>query len=686
MNDIDDISISTIRTLSIDAVQKANSGHPGTPMGLAPVAYILWRDYLRYDPKAPLWFNRDRFILSPGHASMLLYSILHLAQVRAVDESGGTLGRAAVSLQDIQSFRQLDSRTPGHPEYRHTTGVEATTGPLGQGVAMSVGMAIAEKWLGSRFNRPGHLIVDYNVFALCSDGEMMEGVSGEAASLAAHLQLNNLCWIYDSNHVTLDGPLSAAFSEDVGTRFLGYGWNVLRVEDGNEIGDVKEALDGFLREPRRPTLIIVETHIGFGSPNKQDSNAAHGEPLGEEEGWLAKRAYGWPEDAHFLIPDKVYENFEKHVGERGATLHSKWETEFRAYKSSFAELGRELESMLSSETPDAALNAIPDFDADKKGLPSRDSSGRVENAVAQLLPWLIGGSADLDASTKTRQVFAGSSAFTAVDRSGRNLHFGVREHAMGAIANGLALSALRPYASTFLVFSDYMRPAIRMAALMKLPTIFIFTHDSFSVGEDGPTHQPVEQIASLRAMPGLMTIRPGDANEVAEAWRVILNLKREPAALILSRQPLPTLDRRRYASAAGLAKGGYVLAEPEGEGKPQVILIATGSELSLAVGAFEALRHEGTPVRVVSMPSWELFEKQDQAYRDAVLPPAVSARVAIEQGVPMGWDRYVGPRGAIMGMHRFGASAPMKDLAVKFGFTVEKVVELVKRQISQQVR
>jgi transketolase len=682
MDDIDLLSINTIRTLSIDAVQKAKSGHPGTPMGLAPVAYTLWRDYLRYDPKAPLWINRDRFILSPGHASMLLYSLLHLSRVEAVDKNGKSLHRSAVNLQDIQSFRQLGSVTPGHPEYRHTAGVEATTGPLGQGVAMSVGMAIAENWMAARFNRAGHAIIDYNVFALCSDGEMMEGISGEAASLAGHLKLDNLCWIYDSNHVTLDGPSSAAFSEDVGTRFLGYGWNVLRVEDGNEIEEIKKALDGFLREQSRPTLIIVETHIGFGSPNKQDSNAAHGEPLGQEEGRLAKRAYGWPEDAQFLVPESVYENFERRVGERGYALHSKWEADFRVFESAFGDLARELDSMLKSETPEAALAALPAFAADVVGLASRDSSGRVENAVAQHFPWLIGGSADLDTSTRTRQVFPGSSAFTATDRTGRNLHFGVREHAMGAIANGLALSNIRPYASTFLVFSDYMRPAIRMAALMKLPSIFIFTHDSFSVGEDGPTHQPIEQLASLRAMPGLTTIRPGDANEVAEAWRVILLLRQEPTALILSRQPLPTLDRNRYASAAGLARGGYVLADPDGGKAPQLILIATGSELSLAVGAFEVLRQEGIAARVVSMPSWNLFEEQGRAYQDSVLPPAVSSRIAIEQGVPMGWDRYVGPLGAVMGMHGFGASAPMRDLAVKFGFTLEDVVNAAKRQIS----
>jgi transketolase len=683
MDDIDLLAVNTIRTLSIDAVQKAKSGHPGTPMGLAPVVYTLWRDYLRYDPGAPLWPNRDRFVLSPGHASMLLYSLLHLAGVDAFAADGAALGRKAVSIEDIKLFRQINSQTPGHPEHGWTTGVEATTGPLGQGAAMSVGMAIAEKWTGARFNREDHKIVDYNVFAMCSDGDMMEGIASEAASLAAHLKLNNLCWIYDSNHVTLDGPASAAFSEDVGTRFLGYGWNVLRVQDGNQISAVKEALDGFLTELTRPTLIIVETHIGFGSPNKQDSYKAHGEPLGDEEVRRAKKAYGWPEDAQFLVPDAVYDQFDRTLGQRGRTFRAQWESSLGAFRSTFDELAREFDDMQASRTPQAALETVPSFEADPVGLASREASGRVENAVAQRYPWLIGGSADLDGSTRTRQLFEGSAAFTAVDRKGRNLHFGVREHAMGAIANGLGLSRLRPYAATFLVFSDYMRPAIRMAALMRLPTIFIFTHDSFSVGEDGPTHQPVEQLLSLRAIPGLTTIRPGDANEVAEAWRMILSTD-GPVALILSRQSLPTLDRSRFAPATGLAKGGYVLADPSDGRSPTMILIATGSELSLAAAAFEALSDEGIALRVVSMPSWSLFEDQDRSYRDRVLPPSITARVVIEQGSALGWDRYAGPHGEILAMQRFGASAPMKDLAVKFGFTVEHVIEAARRQVARE--
>ncbi len=682
MDDIDLLSINTIRTLSIDAVQKANSGHPGAPMGMAPVAYTLWQDYLRYDPSHPHWPNRDRFILSAGHASMLLYSMLHLTKVQAADKDGKPLNRPAVSMDDVKSFRQAGSVTPGHPEYGHTTGVEATTGPLGQGVSMSVGMAIAEKWLATRYNQPGHTIIDYNIYAMCSDGEMMEGVASEAASLAGHLKLDNLCWLYDANNVTLDGPASWTFSENVATRFLAYGWNVVHVQDGNNVSAIKAALEAFLLERSRPTMIVVDTHIGYGSPNKQDSNKSHGEPLGAEEVKLTKRNYGWPEDAQFLVPDGVYENFENHVGKRGSTLRAKWEEMFSAYKSAQPDLGAQFEAMDHRITPAEAAKAIPEFPADAKGVASRDSSGKVENAVAPHYPWLLGGSADLDGSTKTRQVFEGSTAFTETNRIGRNLHFGVREHAMGAIANGMALSKIRPYASTFLIFSDYLRPTLRLSALMELPTIWIFTHDSISVGEDGPTHQPVEQIASLRAIPGLNTFRPGDANEVGEAWRVILDLKNEPSCLVLSRQPLPTIDRQKFASAAGTAKGAYVLADPADGVKPEVILIGTGSELGLVVEAYETLAKEGVPARVVSMPSWNLFEKQDQAYQDEVFPAEISARVAVEQGVVMGWDRYVGRLGAIVGMHSFGASAPMKALATKFGFTPDKIVELAKQQIA----
>jgi transketolase len=686
MTDIDQLSIDTIRTLAIDTVQKASSGHPGTPMGLAPVAYTIWQYYLRYDPAEPLWPNRDRFILSPGHASVLLYALLHLTKVRAVSANDDVLASFAVSIEDLQNFRQLGSRTPGHPEYRHTSGIEATTGPLGQGVAMSVGLAIGEKWLAAHYNRPEGMVVDFNVYALCSDGEMMEGVASEAASLAGHQKLDNLCWIYDSNTVTLDGPASWTFSEDVATRFLAYGWNVLAVRDGNNITEVRAALDGFALERSRPTLIIVNTHIGYGSPNKQDSHTSHGEPLGADEVRLTKRSYGWPEDAQFLVPDEVYEHFASGFGRRGKTLRSTWDEEFQIYKESLKDLAAQFAAMGRRLTPALAEAAIPQFPADAKGMATRDSSGKVQNAIAQQFPWLIGGSADLDTSTKTRLIFDGAASFSPSNRAGRNLHFGVREHAMGAIANGLSLAKIRPYASTFLIFSDYLRPTMRLAALMGVPTIFIFTHDSISVGEDGPTHQPVEQLASLRAIPNFTTIRPGDANEVAEAWRTIIHLNCEPAALILSRQMLPTIDRARYASASGVAQGAYILADPEGGAIPEIILIATGSELSLAVEAFEIMSGEGIAVRVVSMPSWNIFEKQDREYHDYVLPTRVAARVAIERGVVMGWDRYVGRDGAIIGMHSFGASAPSSALASKFGFTSEGVVAAAKQQLAHQGR
>ena len=682
MDDIDLLSINTIRTLSIDAVQKANSGHPGAPMGMAPVAYTIWQNYLRYDPSQPLWPNRDRFVLSAGHASMLIYSILHLTKVQAVNEKDEVVNRPAVSMDDVKSFRQPGSATPGHPEYRHTTGVEATTGPLGQGVSMSVGMAMAEKWQADRYNKPGHAVIDHNIYVMCSDGEMMEGVASEAASLAGHLKLDNLCWLYDSNNITLDGPSSWTFSEDVATRFLAYGWNVMTVRDANNLIELNKALDGFLEEKSRPTLIIVESHIGYGSPHKQDSNKSHGEPLGVEEVKLTKKAYGWPEDAQFLVPDGVYENFENGVGKRGAEARSAWETMFASYKGANGDLADEFMAMEHGVTPPAVDTAIPVFPTDAKGIATRESAGKVENALAPHYPWLLGGSADLDSSTKTRQVFEGSAAFTETVRSGRNLHFGVREHAMGAICNGLALSKVRPYGATFLIFSDYLRPTIRLASLMELPTIFIFTHDSISVGEDGPTHQPVEQIASLRAIPGVIVLRPGDANEAAESWRVITKLTRQPSVLILSRQPLPTIDREKYAPASGVAKGAYVLADPADGKKAQVILIGTGSELSLAMEGYEALAKEGIAARVVSMPSWDLFEEQDQAYKDAVFPAEIPARLAIEQGSTMGWERYTGRLGAVIGMHSFGASAPMKALMTKFGFTPEKVVEIAKQQIA----
>ncbi|HUL13034.1 MAG TPA: transketolase [Methylococcaceae bacterium] len=675
------LSINTIRTLCMDAVQQARSGHPGTPMAMAPVVYCLWQDVLRFDPADPIWPNRDRFILSAGHASMLLYAMLYLTGVRAVDPRYEVLGRLSVTLDDIKRFRQLDSKCPGHPEYRWTSGIETTTGPLGQGVATSVGVAIAGGWLGSYFNRPGFDLFDYDVYALCGDGCMMEGVSGEAASLAGHLRLSNLCWIYDNNKITIEGHTDWAFSEDVATRFIGYGWNVTRVGDANDLEMLSRAFQTFKKTVDRPTLIIIDSHIAYGAPNKQDTSAAHGEPLGEEEVRLTKRSYGWPEDAQFLVPEGVIEHFQNGIGRRGRELRAAWAEKLASYRSRSPELGDQLDLMQRRQLPDGWEKGLPTFPADPKGLAGRDASGRVLNAIAQKVPWLIGGSADLAPSTKTRLTFEEAGDFTAENRAGRNFHFGIREHAMGAILNGLALAKLRPYGSTFLIFSDYARPALRLSALMELPVTYIFTHDSISVGEDGPTHQPVEQLPSLRAIPGLVIFRPADANEVAEAWRVILQFHHQPAALVLSRQPVPTLDRSRYAPATGVARGAYVLADVE-DGEPDVILIASGSEVAVCIEAFEQLAQEGIKARVVSIPSWELFEEQDRQYRDRVLPPKVRARVAVEEAATFGWERYTGTTGHIIGMHTFGASAPLKELQKKFGFVPQQVVSAARQQLA----
>ena len=678
---IDQLCINTIRTLSIDAVQQANSGHPGTPMGMAPVVYCLWQRFLRFDPKDPIWPNRDRFVLSSGHASMLLYSILHLTGTMAVDPEYEVLGRPTVSLDDIKHFRQLDSRCPGHPEYHWTSGVETTTGPLGQGVATSVGMAIAGLWQATHFNRPDFEMFNYNVYALCGDGCMMEGISNEAASLAGHLRLPNLCWIYDNNHVTIEGHPALAFSDDVATRFIGYGWNVWRVGDANDLEMLQRAFEVFLETKDRPTLIIVDSHIGYGAPHKQDTSAAHGEPLGEDEIKLVKRNYGWPEDAKFLVPDGVRQNFDANVGKRGHELSTAWNGKLDQYKAKFPELADSIHRMQVRELPSGWDKDIPSFPADPKGIASRDSSGHVLNALAKNIPWLIGGAADLSPSTKTRLTFDGAGDFEADNRAGRNFHFGIREHAMGAVLNGMALSKIRPFGSGFLIFSDYCKPAIRLAAIMEVPVVYVFTHDSIGVGEDGPTHQPIEQIAALRAIPNLIVLRPCDANEVAEAWRVVMQLKHEPACLILSRQALPTLDRTKYASAAGTAKGAYVLADAGGT--PEVMLLSTGSEVSLCIDAFEKLKAEGIRARVVSMPSWELFERQPESYRSQVLPPDVRARVSVEQASLMGWSYYTGAGGRGIGMHTYGASAPMKALLKKFGFTPDKVVEAAKEAIAR---
>ena len=670
---LDLLSINTIRTLAMDAVQQANSGHPGAPMGLAPVAYCLWQQFLRYDPEDPKWPNRDRFVLSAGHASMLLYALLHLTGVR---KAGAEL---AVSLDDIKRFRQIDSNTPGHPEYGLTEGVETTTGPLGQGAGNSVGMAIAGKWMAAQFNRPGFELFNYNVYALCSDGDMMEGVASEAASLAAHLRLSNLCWIYDSNSVTLDGPAEWSFSEDVDARFAAYGWNVTHVSDANDLDRLGRSYGTFLETTDRPTLIVVNSHIGYGAPHKQDTNSAHGEPLGEEEVRLAKKNYGWPEDAKFLVPEGVREHFRDGIGKRGPDLHSKWNRLFEKYEQQYPDLAGQLDCMRHRALPDGWNHNLPTFSADAKGVATRESSGKVLNVLSQNVPWLVGGSADLATSNKTTLKEGGD--FKAGNYSGRNLHFGVREHAMGASLNGMSLSGIRPFGGTFFNFSDYMRPSIRLAALMEIPVIYVFTHDSIGLGEDGPTHQPIEQLASLRAMPGLMLIRPGDANEVVEAWKVIMSVQHGPVALVLTRQAVPTLDRSKYAAASGLSKGAYVLADAA-DGKPDVILIASGSEVALCVNAYEQLKTEGVKARVVSMPSWDVFEQQSDEYKHQVLPPEVTARVAVEAASMFGWSRYVGPAEVVVGMHRFGASAPLKDLLKKFGFTTENVVAAVRSAIA----
>ena len=681
---VEQLSINTIRTLAMDAVQAAKSGHPGTPMALAPVVYCLWNRFLRFDPGDPSWPNRDRFVLSVGHASMLLYAILHLCQIKAIGDGYEPTNELAVTLDDIKQFRQLHSKCPGHPEYHWTTGVETTTGPLGQGLANSVGMAIAQRWMAQYFNRPGFNVIDYDVFSFCGDGCFMEGVSSEAASLAGHLKLSNLCWMYDSNRITIEGKTALAFSEAVDERFRAYGWNVTHVNDANDLESLTQAFNSFKNETEAPTLIIVDSHIAFGAPNKQDTHGAHGEPLGEDEIRLTKKNYGWPEDAKFLVPEEVLAHFRSGIGERGKAERHAWTTMFHAYQEKYPELADQLLKMEHRQLPESWDRGLFEFPADPKGLASRESSGKVLNAVAKEVPWLMGGSADLAPSTKTLLTFEGAGDFQAGSEGGRNLHFGVREHAMGSILSGMALSKVRPYGAGFLIFSDYGRPAIRLAAVMKISVIYVFTHDSISLGEDGPTHQPIEHLASLRAIPDLITIRPGDANEVVEAWRVIMQLQHQPVVLVLTRQAIPTLDRTRYASASGLAKGAYVLADAE-KNKPEVLLLTSGSEVSLCVQAYEELKRQGIHARVVSMPAWELFEQQSQEYRDSVLPPEVTARVSVEQATTFGWSKYVGLSGASIGINTYGASAPFKDLLKLFGFTVDRVVAAAKQQLATTV-
>lgn len=679
---LDQLSINCIRTLSMDAVQKAKSGHPGTPMALAPLVYTLWNRVMHFDPQDPIWPNRDRFLLSNGHASMLLWSVLHLTGTRAVNADYERLGQPAVTLDDIRHFRQLGSKAPGHPEYHLVSGVEATTGPLGQGVAMSVGMAIAEKWLAKRYNKPDFNIFDYNIYTVCGDGDMMEGVSSEAASLAGHLALDNLCWIYDNNHITIDGKTRITFTEDIAARFLGYGWNVLRISNANDIELIENALTVFHDTKDRPTFIILDSHIGYGAPHKQDTAAAHGEPLGEDEVRLAKRAYGWPEDATFLVPKEVPAHFDEGIGRRGAGARAQWEATFALYRKAHPDLAAEIDLIERRELPTGWDKGLPVFPADATGIAGREASGKVLNVLAQNIPWLLGGAADLASSTKTALTFEGAGDFEPGSPGGRNLHFGIREHAMTAIVNGLALSKLRAFGATFLIFSDYARPAIRLSAIMELPTIFLFTHDAMGDGEDGPTHQPVEQLASLRAVPGLVLLRPADANEVVEAYHTIMQLRHVPAALALTRQPVPTFDRTKYAPASGVARGAYVLADPP-DGKPDVILIASGSEVSLCVHAHEILSGEGIKSRVVSMPSWDIFEHQTQAYRESVLPADITARVSVEQASTLGWERYVGDRGRMIGMKTFGASAPLKELLQKFHFEPERVVEVAREVLNK---
>jgi transketolase len=679
---LDQLAINTIRTLAMDAVQQAKSGHPGAPMAFAPVVYTIWNRVMQFDPKDPIWPNRDRFVLSNGHASMLLWSMLHLTRTMAVNADYERLGQPSVSLDEIKRFRQLDSKAPGHPEYHLVSGVETTTGPLGQGIATSVGMAIARKFLANRYNRPGFDIFDYNIYAVCGDGCMMEGVGSEAASLAGHLALDDLCWIYDNNHITIEGNTRLAFTDDVATRFLAYGWNVLRVGDANDVARVEDALAIFRKTVGRPTLIIVDSHIGYGAPHRVDTAEAHGEPLGEDEVRLAKRFYGWPEDAKFLVPDGVYEHFAAGIGARGAAARHEWEARFAAYRQEHPALATEIDQMQLRELPAGWDRDLPRFAADPKGMAGRDASGEVLNALARNMPWLLGGSADLGPSNRTTLKFEGAGDFEPDNYGGRNLHFGVREHAMAAIVNGLSLSKLRAYGATFFIFSDYARPAIRLSAIMELPTIMVFTHDELGDGEDGPTHQPVEQLVSLRAVPGLVLLRPGDANEVVEAYRVVMQLRHQPAAIVLSRQPLPTLDRTRYAPAGGVARGAYILADAQG-GDPEIILIATGGEVGIVVAAHETLTASGIRSRVVSMPSWDLFEHQPQSYRDSVLPPKITARIAVEQASVLGWDRYVGAAGEVIGMKTFGASAPLKELQRRFGFEPDRVVAAARSMLGR---
>ena len=672
--DIDRLAIDTIRTLSMDAVEAAKSGHPGTPMALAPVAYTVWKDFLRYDPADPAWPNRDRFVLSCGHASMLLYSLIHLSGIRR-----GHTEEPAVSLDDIRRFRQLGSICAGHPEHHMTSGIETTTGPLGQGCGNSVGMAIAARWLGAHYNAPGRTLFDYDTYVLCSDGDLMEGVSSEAASIAGHLELANLCWIYDDNKITIEGETHLAFTENVGQRFEGLGWRVEHVADANDTASLKRALEAFRSETKRPTLIIVKSQIGYGAPKKAGSHESHGAPLGAEEIKGAKQAYGWPVDASFLVPEGVREHFAATLGLRGTKANESWKAVRAAAAKASPEKAAELDHLLAAKLPAGWEKAIPTFSADAKGLASRVSSGKVLSAISGTVPWLLGGSADLAPSTMT--FVAGAGEFGPGEPGGRNFHFGIREHGMASACNGMALSGLRPYCATFFVFLDYLKPALRLSALGNIGVIYILTHDSIGLGEDGPTHQPIEQLASARAVPGITVLRPADANEVAEAWRVVMERPDRPAVFVLSRQNLPTLDRTKFASAAGTARGAYVLEDAAG-GKPDCILIGTGSEVTTCLEAAAILRDKGHKPRVVSMPSFELFAEQDAAYRESVLPAAVTARVACEAACGFGWEKWTGTKGRFVGMTGFGASGPAPALYKHFGITAEGVANAAIESLS----
>ena len=673
--DIRQTAINTIRTLSMDAVQQANSGHPGTPMALAPVAYSLWANHINYDPAHPNWVARDRFVLSCGHASMLLYSLIHLAQVAKTDADGNSTGEPAVSLDDIRNFRQLHSPCAGHPEYGYAAGIETTTGPLGQGLGNSVGMAIAAKWLSATYDRPNFELFGFNTYAICSDGDIMEGVGCEAASLAGHLQLSNLCWIYDDNEITIEGRTDLAFSEDVAGRFESLGWRVITVSDANDLYSLDAAYQRFLETTDKPTLIIVKSIIGFGAPNKQDTSGAHGSPLGEEEIQLAKENYDWSYDK-FSVPSEVIEHFQSKTGTRGAHAYESWSEQYEAYCDEYPVESQELKTMFAGKLPEGWEASLPTFDADPKGMATRVSSGKVLNAVASAIPYLIGGSADLAGSNKSNNDDAAAGHFGAADYSGKNFHFGIREHAMGAIGNGMSLSGIRAYVATFFVFTDYLRPSLRLSSLMHQPVIYIMTHDSIGLGEDGPTHQPVEHLAACRAIPNVLVMRPADANEVSKCYQAALNETARPSVLVLSRQNIATLDRAKYESADGTLKGGYVLLDSDGT--PDAVLIGTGSEIQFCVEAAEQLAADGIKTRVVSMPCWKLFDEQPTEYRESVLPSSVTKRVAVEAGLKMGWEKYLGNAGEFVGMNEFGASAPAEQLYQSFGITTEAVVAKVK--------